>query len=102
VETQHTYFFLTNALVKQPFTTMSSITVPKTKARGCAAASSRVESAVMPILPAVTPVQRRTAKKARSTLHLVESVQEVVQAFEFDYAQVRRGSGDGCSEAESP
>lgn len=80
---------------------MSSITVPKTKARGFAAASSTVESAVMPIFPAVTPVQRRTAKKARPTTHLVQSVQEVVQQFEFEYAQVRHGSGDIGSEADS-
>lgn len=73
---------------------MSSITVPKTKARGCAAASSRVESADMPILPAVTPVQRRTAKKARPTTHLVESVQEIVQNFEFEYAQVSTYGAD--------
>lgn len=49
----------------------------------------------MPILPAATPVQRRVMKKARPTIHLVEGVQEVVQAFEFEYAQVRQGGGNG-------
>lgn len=56
----------------------------------------------MPIVPAVAAVQRRAHKKARPTTHLVESVQEVVQAFEFEYAQVRRGGGgeDGGGSSE--
>lgn len=73
---------------------MSSITVPKTKTWGRSAASSRVESAVVPVMPAATPIQRRTAKKSktantRATVHLVDSVREVVQAFELEYSQAR-------------
>lgn len=73
---------------------MSSITVPKAKTWGRSAASSRVESAVVPVMPAATPIQRRTAKKskysnARATVHLVDSVREVVQAFELEYSQAR-------------
>lgn len=66
---------------------MSCITVSKTW-RG--SAPSRVE-AVSPVLPAAT-LQRRATKKARATPQLVDTVREVVQAFEFEYAQVRAES----------
>lgn len=37
-------------------------------------------------------IQRRATKKARATPQLVDTVREVVQAFEFEYAQVRAES----------
>lgn len=50
-----------------------------------------------PVLPATTTatttaVQKRIAKKARATPQLVDTVREVVKAFEFEYAQVRAES----------
>lgn len=68
---------------------MSCITVPKTWG-GSTAAAPRVES-VSPVLPTAT-IQRRATKKARATPQLVDTVREVVQAFEFEYAQVRAES----------
>lgn len=47
--------------------------------------------AVSPVLPAAN-IQRRATKKARATPQLVDTVREVVQAFEFEYAQVRAES----------
>lgn len=66
---------------------MSCITVPKTWG---GQAAPRVE-AVSPVLPAAT-VQKRATKKARAAPQLVDTVREVVQAFEFEYAQVRAES----------
>lgn len=43
------------------------------------------------MLPAAI-IQRRATKKARATPQLVDTVREVVQAFEFEYAQVRAES----------
>lgn len=68
---------------------MSCITLPKTWG-GATAAAPRVES-VSPVLPTTT-VQRRATKKARAAPQLVDTVREVVQAFEFEYAQVRAES----------
>jgi len=65
---------------------MSSVTMSKTTSRKAAAPPSLQ---VVPILPAATPVQRRTTKKARASVSLVQSVRDVVQAFELEYAQVR-------------
>lgn len=71
---------------------MSAITLSKTKARGYAAASPRVErgSLVQPIslTTAVTPTPVQTKKKQRRHTHIIESVQEVVQAFQLEYDQV--------------
>lgn len=66
---------------------MSCITVPKTWG---ASAAPRVD-AVSPVLP-VTTVHKRAMKKARATPQLVDTVREVVQAFELEYAQVRAES----------
>lgn len=66
---------------------MSCITIPKTWG---GATAQRVE-AVSPVLPAAI-IQRRATKKARATPQLVDTVREVVQAFEFEYAQVRAES----------
>lgn len=68
---------------------MSSVTtVPKTLSRGAAAPPSRVERLVVPTLTTAKPVQRRTTKKARASVSLLQSVRDVVQAFELEYAQV--------------
>lgn len=65
---------------------MSCITVPKQWA-GAAAAAPRVEA----VLP-TTVIQRLVTKKVRATPQLVDTVREVVQAFEFEYAQTRAES----------
>ncbi|CAM9545933.1 unnamed protein product [Hapterophycus canaliculatus] len=71
---------------------MTSITVPKTKTWRGSTASQRVEGVVIPVMPVAKPLQRRTAKKARATGLLVDSVREVIQAFELEYAQVQEES----------
>lgn len=65
---------------------MSCITVPK-QWTGATAAAPRVEA----VLPTAV-VRRRITKKVRATPQLVDSVREVVQAFEFEYAQTRADS----------
>lgn len=65
---------------------MSCITVPRQWGR-VGTVAPRVEA-----VPLTARIQRRTTKKARATPALVDTVREVVQAFEFEYAQVRAES----------
>lgn len=54
-------------------------------------AAPRVES-VTPVVPVAATTQRRLKKKARATHQLVDTVREVVKAFELEYAQAQADS----------